>query len=194
MQALGIPFAALVSVIFGLMFISFPVGAYVVFNSSIQTEINFDYPIKSSDFFSGVSFDIPFEFELGDGFIVLWSTFLVIFTIAMFGSKTNFLSSLFPMMNEGKQESKSNYLVIAIKWFAILILISSVIDFIQEGIGIKTEPSEPSNELIQFFNVTLAPITEEIGFRILLIGIPLFAMYAQKSSLRLFFNSLWHPN
>ncbi len=194
MQALGIPLAALFSVIFGLMIISFPVGAYVVFNSSIETEINFDYPIKVSDFFSVDSINTPFEFELGDGFIVLWSIFIIIFTVAMFGPKTSFLSSLFPMMAESKQESKPNYLVTAIKWFAIIILISALIDFIQESMGIQTQPPEPPDALIQFFNVSLSPITEEIGFRVILIGIPLYAMFAQKSSFRLFLNSLWHPS
>jgi len=36
MKSLGIPFSALVSVIFGLMILSFPLGAYVVFNSNIE--------------------------------------------------------------------------------------------------------------------------------------------------------------
>ena len=51
-QALGIPFAALVSVIFGLMIFSFPVGAYVFFNSDLETDIHFDYPVNPFNFIS----------------------------------------------------------------------------------------------------------------------------------------------
>jgi len=195
LQGLGIPFAALISVIFGLMILSFPVGTYVFFNSTIESDINFDYPLNEIDFFSKENaFRLPIDLELGDAFIVIWSVFVVLFTIAMFGPKTNFLRSIVPVMMEGKGESKSNYLVAAIKWFCILIVVSSIIVFVQDSFGIKTVAPESPNVLIQFFNVTLAPITEEIGFRVLLIGIPLYVMYTQKNSIRMFFKSLWHPS
>lgn len=194
MQALGIPFSALVSVIFGLMILSFPIGAYVVFNSSIETEISFDYPINRFDFFPAeIGYEIPIEFELGDLFIVIWGTFVILFTIAMFGPKANFLKVLSPIMTEGKYTGGTNYLVEIIKWFAILIVVSGIISIAQESIGITTEPPESSNLLIQFFDVSVAPISEEIGFRVMLIGIPLFAIYYHKASIRLFFKSLWHP-
>ena len=39
LQLLGIPYGALISVIFGLMVFSFPIGAYLVFNSEIGGDI-----------------------------------------------------------------------------------------------------------------------------------------------------------
>ena len=86
MQALGIPFSAVVSVICGLMILSFPIGAYVVFNSDIGDGVGFDFPIEGFDFFAaGIGFEIPIQFELGDVFIGLWCVFIIIFSIAMFG-------------------------------------------------------------------------------------------------------------
>jgi len=194
MQALGIPFSALVSVICGLMILSFPLGAYVVFNSNLEDSVGYDFPLSDFDFFpTGIGFEIPIEFELGDVFVVLWCMFIIIFSIAVLGPKRNFLKALSPIMSEGKYESKSNYLVSVIKWFSILIVISVIIDFAQNSIGISTEPPETSDVLIQFFNVTAAPISEEIGFRVMLIGIPLFLMYSHRTSIKLFFKSLWNP-
>jgi len=194
MKSLGIPFSALVSVIFGLMILSFPLGAYVVFNSNIEDGVRFDFPINGFDFFpAGIGFEIPIQFELGDVFIGLWCVFVILFSIAMFGPKTNFLKALSSIMSEGKYESKSNYLVSVIKWFAILIVVSGIIDFIQESVGITTQPPQQSDSLIQFFEITAAPISEEIGFRVMLIGIPLFAIYSHRASMILFFKSLWHP-
>ena len=194
MQALGIPFSALVSVICGLMILSFPLGAYVVFNSNLEDSVGYDFPLSDFDFFpAGIGFEIPIEFELGDVFVVLWCMFIIIFSIAVLGPKRNFLKALSPIMSEGKYESKSNYLVSVIKWFSILIVISVIIDFTQNSIGISTEPPETSDVLIQFFNVTAAPISEEIGFRVMLIGIPLFLMYSHRTSIKLFFKSLWNP-
>lgn len=195
MQALGIPFSALVSVIFGLMILSFPIGAYVVFNSNIGNGVGFDFPIDGFDFFpAGIGIEIPIQFELGDVFIGLWCVFIIIFSIAMLGPKINILKSLSPIMSEGKYDSSTNYLVSVIKWFAILIVISGVIEFVQASVGITIEPPEQSDVLIQFFGATAAPITEEIGFRVMLIGIPLYFMYSQKTSIKLFFKSLWHPS
>lgn len=195
MQALGIPFSALVSVIFGLMIIAFPLGAYVVFNSNLEDSVSYDFPLSDFDFFlAGLGFEIPIEFELGDVFIGFWCLFLIIFTISVLGPKTNFLKALSPIMSEGKYESQSNYLVSVIKWFAILIVISMVIDFVQNSLGISTDPPDQPDALIQFFNITVAPITEELGFRVMLIGIPLFMMYSYRSSIKLFFKSLWNPS
>jgi membrane protease YdiL (CAAX protease family) len=80
-----------------------------------------------------------------------------------------------------------------IKWFSILVLISTLITFIQENFGIITEPPNIENDLILFLQISIAPITEEIGFRVILIGIPLFLIYSHKSSLKFFFKSLWSP-
>ncbi len=194
MQALGIPFSALASVIFGLMMLSFPLGAYVVFNSNIEDSVSYDFPLSGFDFFpAGIGFEIPIEFELGDVFIGLWCVYIIIFSIAVLGPKTNFQKALAPIMSEGKYESKSNYLVSVIKWFTILIVISVIIDFLQNSIGVSTEPPVPSDVLIQFFNVTAAPIIEEVGFRVMLIGIPLFLIYSSRTSIKLFFKSLWNP-
>ena len=95
-------------------------------------------------------------------------------------------------MNEGKTKS-SNYMISMIKWFTVLVLISAIINAIQESVGITTEPPVAENDLILFFDVTKAPILEEIGFRVLLIGLPLYAIYSHKSNVKHFFKSLWHP-
>ena len=83
LQVLGIPHGALISVIFCMMVLSFPVGAYVVFNSEIGGDITYEYPMDTLDLFlAGIGFGVPVEFELGDGFIVIWSTFLILFSFA----------------------------------------------------------------------------------------------------------------
>jgi len=79
------------------------------------------------------------------------------------------------------------------KWLSILILISLLINFIQEGLGIVTVPPLGDNDLIQFFYITLAPLIEEFGFRLILIGIPLFALYSSSSSPKYFLRCLWRP-
>jgi hypothetical protein len=193
-QALGIPFTALLSVIFGLLLVSFPIGLFVVFESEIGGDINYEYPFTHLDIFDGTEmYQAQIDVSIGDMFVLLWTFYLVIFVIAVLGPKHGFLKSLSSIISFGKFDSKSNYLFEVTMWFSILIFISALINFIQEGFGIVTIPPPTDNDLIQFFYVSLAPLIEEFGFRIILIGIPIFAIYSQKSSLRYFITCLWNP-
>ena len=185
LQAIGIPHSALLSVIFGMMVLSFPLGAYVMFQSELGGDINFEFPINL--------FDI-FEIEIGDAFVILWVIYIIIFTIAMSGPKQDFIKTMSSLLSDGKLTRHTNYMVAVTKWFSILILVSAIINFIQEGFGISTIPPPVENDLIQFFYVSLAPITEEIGFRVLLIGLPLLAFYSHKVSVKHFFKGLWSPS
>ena len=196
LQVLGIPHGALISVIFCMMVLSFPVGAYVVFNSEIGGDITYEYPMDTLDLFlAGIGFGVPVEFELGDGFIVLWCLFLILFAVAIFGPKKNFVNVLQSIISAGKyHQLQDSYIITAIKWFSILVVVSGVIISVQEFFGISVEKIEAPNQLVQFFQLLLAPLIEEIGFRVILIGLPLFALYSYKSSLRLFVKSLWRPS
>jgi hypothetical protein len=195
LQGIGIPHSALMSVVFGMMFLSFPLGVFVMFHSDIGGDISHEFPLSEFDIFlGGIGISVPLDVQIGDAFIVIWVIFVILFTIAMMGPKEGFLKTLSSLLSHGKMQTKSNYMVAVTKWFSILILISAIINFIQEGFGVSTIPPTIDNDMIQFFYVSLAPLTEEIGFRVLLIGLPLFIFYSHKRSVEHFFKSLWSPS
>ncbi len=170
-------------------------GIYIVFESNIGDDINFEYPLTYLAIFEGTEFyQAPLDVTIGDAFVVLWIFYATLFTIAILGPKHGFLKSLSPIISFGKFNTTTNYMIGITKWFSILILISAVINYVQEAFGIVTVPPLDDNNLIQFFYVTLAPLIEEFGFRLILIGIPLFALYSHKSSPRYFIKCLWNPN
>lgn len=194
LQSIGIPHSALLSVIFGMMVLAFPLGAYVMFQSNLGDDISFEYPLSELNLFSGLSFLVPFNLSIGDAFIGLWVLYSILFVIAMMGPKEGFLKTLSSFLSHGKLDTKSNYLVSITKWFSILILVSALITLIQEGFGVHTTPPDSDNDLVQFFYVSLAPLVEEIGFRVILIGLPLYAFYSNRMSIKHFFKSLWSPD
>ena len=194
LHGIGIPLSALISIIFGMMILSFPLGTYAVFNSNIGDDIDYNFPQDQFDIFiAGLHLGIPIEFEIGDIFIVFWSIFLIFFVITFLGPKNNFLKSIMHLLNKEKDDPDGNYLVNIIKWFSIIVVISAIINFIQESFGIITSPPASMNDLTMFLAITISPITEELGFRVMLIGIPLFLIFTHKSSLKFFFSALWHP-
>lgn len=193
-RVLSIPYSAFVSVVFGIMAISFPVGAYLVYNSEIGNSINFQYPLKGFNFFvAGIGYKAPISFQLGDAFIIAWSAYVILFSVSYAGPVTSFTRNLAGIMSEGLRGFKENGLVSAISWFSVIILASVILDFVQSSFGVKIEPPQFQNGLIQFFQISVAPLTEEIGFRALLIGVPLFLLFSHRASLKLFFKSLWRP-
>jgi len=195
LHAVGIPFSALTSVIFGLMIVSFPLGAYAIFNSDIGDDIDYSFPLEKFDIFiAGVNIQLPMEYEIGDVFVIFWAIFIILFVITFLGPKKNFIKTIGDVLSNEKNSLNDNYMLNIIKWFSILVLISAVITIIQKNFGIITEPPDTANDLILFLQISAAPITEEIGFRLVLIGIPLFLIYSHKSSIKFFFKSLWTPH
>lgn len=193
-QSIGIPFTALLSVVFGLLLVSFPIGIYVIFETNVGGDINFEYPLTHLGIFDGTDFyQFPLDVSIGDAFVVLWMFYLVFFVIAILGSRHNFFKTLSPIISFGKYDTRANYMIGITKWFSILILISILINYVQEGIGLEIVPPVADNNLIQFFYVSLAPLIEEFGFRLILIGVPLFALYSVKPSLKYFVKCLWSP-
>ncbi len=194
LHGVGIPFSALTSVIFGLMIVSFPLGAYAVFNSDVGDDIDYSFPLEKFDIFiAGLNIQLPMEYEIGDVFVIFWAIFIILFVITFLGPKKNFIKTIGDILSNEKNSLNDNYMLNIIKWFSILVLISAVITIIQENFGIITEPPDTANDLILFLQISVAPITEEIGFRLVLIGIPLFLIYSHKSSIKFFFKSLWTP-
>jgi len=194
LQVLGIPFTASLSVLFGLLLVSFPMGLYVVFETEIGGDINYEFPLTYLDIFDGTELhQSSSDVSIGDAFVVLWVFYLAVFVIATLGPKSGFLKTLSSVISFGKYDARLSYMIGVTKWFSILILISALINFIQEGFGVEIIPPQTENDLIQFFYVSLAPLIEEFVFRLILIGIPLFALYSNTSSVRHFIRCLWTP-
>ena len=193
-KTLFIPYSGLLSVIFGVMILSFPIGLYVMYNSDIGKEINYQYPINGLDLFvGGIGYKVPFSFEMGDAFVISWAIFLILFTISYFGPEDSLLKTLSNTMSRGWQSFRGNAMANMMAWFSILILFSVIIDSVQQMFGIKIDFPTSTNDLIRFFQLGISPLTEETGFRVLLIGVPLFLMYSQSASWKTFFKSLWRP-
>jgi hypothetical protein len=176
------------------MLFSFPIGVYLFFNSQLGQSIDYHYPLSELEFVKRFGLKSLASIEIGNLFVIVWAFFLILFTIAVFGPKKSFLKVLSPIMAGSYESQDDNYLVHAIKWFSIIIILSEAIDIIQQFVGIKTVLPPIENDLLQLLSVTFAPVIEEIGFRVILVGIPLFLLYSHRASAKHFFKSLWNPS
>ncbi|HJW20253.1 MAG TPA: CPBP family intramembrane glutamic endopeptidase [Candidatus Nitrosotalea sp.] len=194
-KALLIPYSGLLSVVFGVMILSIPIGLYVMYNSDVGKELNYQYPINGLDMFLGdIGYKVPISFEMGDAFVVTWTIFLILFTISYFGPENSLLKTLSNMMSREVKRFQGNAMVNMMAWFSILILFSVTIDAVQQSFGVTIESPASSNDLVRFFQLGISPLTEETGFRVLLIGVPLFLMYSPSASWKTLIKSLWRPS
>jgi hypothetical protein len=176
------------------MIFSFPIGAYIFFNSQIGKSIDYGFPLSELEVVQEIGLGVPSWIGIGDLFAVMWVFFLIIFTIAVLGPKKSLVKALAPVMSGTHEVQEGNYLVDAIRWFCVIIVLSEAINLVQQGFGVVITPPVFENDLVQFLGVSIAPIIEEAGFRVILIGIPLFLFYSHRLSGRLFLKSLWNPS
>lgn len=179
---------------FGLLVFSFPIGAYLFFSSDLGGDIDHRYPLGEFEFVKSLGWQWAYQIEIGHVFAATWAFFVIMFAVAALGPNRSFLRVLSPIMAGTTQSQDGNYLVHAIRWFSIIIILSLIIDGVQQLFGITTAPPEFGNDLTQLLSVSFAPIIEEVGFRIILVGVPVFLLYSRKASARLFARSLWSPS
>ena len=178
------------------MIVSFPVGAFVVFDSEIGGDINHQLPITHLEIFSGGGIHYaPIDITIGDVFALFWAIYLALFTIAILGPNRGFMVELSHVIASGRYRMSKNinYMAGITSWFSILVVVSVIVTWTQDAVGIPTIPPPITNDLVQFFMISIAPLLEETGFRLILVGIPLFLLYSNRSSLRHFLSCLWRP-
>ena len=207
-RALAVPHSAMVSVIFGMMALSFPLGAYVVFSAAAPGGgmVDHGYPLGSLGLFvAGLGIKVPADgLRLGDAFTALWCAYAAVFAVAALGPCRGLYAELSSAMGHGGRGGSGggraaappyeNYMHAAVRWFAVLVLASAAAALLLAHAGVPTDPPPADDELLRFFEVAKAPLVEEIGFRVALVGVPLFLACSGEASARLLARALWHPH
>ena len=87
---------------------------------------------------------------------------------------------------------RNNYLAVTISWFSGYFVLSILIDVIQQLFGFKLGNPLTANPLLSFFYLSAAPLNEEVLFRVILLGIPLYLLFIPFGK-GLFLSTLAHP-
>ncbi len=179
--------AALTALITALMFISYPLGAYLVFHTSMGS--GYREPVDEFYMLMPLPVQVQVNISVGDLFILLWCTYLLLFTILLL-SPRNILSSIVRLASNSTA-ARGNGLIITIAWFSIFVASSTAIDIVQSMFGIEMGSLEYDDRLRHFVDATITPLREELGFRLVLIGVPAYLFLARQGSTLL--SVLWRP-
>ena len=162
------------------MLLSFPIGLYLLNNYNYEDIL--DTSIKSIEYIIKIPYFNTFiTINFFSSFILFWSLSLIIFII---GSVMSFKKNTL-VINRNNNSSHVNMILLTIQWFTIIVFLSMLISFLQSKIGINVYPPI-FDTMINFFHITKAPIIEELGFRSLLIGLPIFLINSKPDLIYLF--------
>lgn len=124
-------------------------------------------------FFVGLPYGIPIEMNAGFGFTLFWGIYLVAFATS-YVSGEKFHKLLRRQGNYTYRDFGRNFLFAMPIITSLLCTALVTIVLLQVTFGISSGPtmvSREPNELIMFFYLTIAPVTEEAGFRLIPIGL-----------------------
>lgn len=181
------------------MVLSFPLGTYTVFfthlsNSTASTK---GYPFL---WIGPVAVVLPIPVTFGAAFLSVSVIYAGMFVLAAKQGKS-IPSAIKSGLKNGYQDLLSNRAILTLVSIGFLVFTAAVIDEIVAAFGPPIgNPFTGGDDLLTFVQLTLAPLREEFGFRVLIIGVlaaivtlPRPGLPAKKT-LESVLRTLWRPS
>ncbi|MHB1908275.1 MAG: hypothetical protein ACYCQJ_05305 [Nitrososphaerales archaeon] len=138
--------------------------------------------------------EIPVNFTFGQLFLALWTIYLLLFAVALNGPFRNVISSFKDASRKGVNELFSNTAFALFAIFPVVLWGSVILVELQQSTGIPTGNLPPTDPLLQFLELSIAPLREEIGFRVIPIGLVAFLILISRNRIKDGVMALWHPS
>jgi hypothetical protein len=141
-----------------------------------------------------LGFVSPINANLGELFIAVWTIYLLLFASAINGPFRSVIGSLKDTAAKGLDGILSNSAMATFMVFPVAFWGSELLALLQQSAGIPTGSLPPTDPLLEFVELSLAPLREEIGFRVIPIGIVAMLLLLSRSRVKDAVLSLWHPS
>ncbi len=187
-------FAAACLIMITTMFFSFVLGGYTVFNTELGNREVANPITLFPIFIFGVPLPIFSSASLGDIFAGVWSIFIMIFAIAINGPKRSILGVLRGVRKINNFPFYDNNAFTVVTYFSIMIMVFSIMEFLLSQVGIPTGVPPENTPIRSFTMLSIAPIVEELGFRVTLIGGVAFFVLLGRSNRSSSLKALWRPS
>jgi hypothetical protein len=174
-----------------LTFLSIPAGVYAVFSGHLSK--TYDYTALLTPYFwiGPAVTSVPFQLSVGAWFLILTAIYVAFFAIAL-KQKQGPLQATSAAFKEGLGAIMSSPFVVVMVSIGFLTFTASIADDLisSAGVPIGGLSGDPLALIIGF---TAAPLVEELGFRVLIIGVVALIL-SMRRPLREVLGSLWRPS
>lgn len=168
-SALAAFFLALLSLTALLVVLSFPVGIYTVFftHLSNSTANTLGYPFL---WFGPIAVLVPIPVMYGVAFIAVIIIYVAMFVLTIFQGRS-LPSAVALGLRNGYREFLTNRALLTLVAIGFLVFTAGLIDWAVSAFGAPIGNPFSGDDLHTFVGLALAPLREELGFRVLLIGV-----------------------
>jgi hypothetical protein len=166
---------AVIAFTIAMMVVSFPVGLYTVFGTSLSSSVNATTPFYAFTYdLSFATVKVPVSGNLGAVFVV----FLIIyggFLLLAARQGPGLSKALRAATRSGYEALFTNPLSATTVLLGAISLVTLVVDTVQSGAGISTG-SLSGDAFSLLVDFTIAPLLEESTFRLIMIGVPVLIL------------------
>jgi hypothetical protein len=139
------------------------------------------------------TFPVYFNFTYGQLFLGLWTVYLIMFGMALNGPFRSLYSAVKESVKIGVGAIFDNSLLATMAIFTLVLWGEYIAIIGQSAAGVATGSLPVTDGLVTFIGLTIAPLREEIGFRVIPIGVAAFILLLSRRKVRDAILSLWHP-
>ncbi len=134
------------------------------------------------------------NFDLGSLFIFLWTVYVILFAMAINGPVKSAIRALKDTWALGLSGVFENSILATASVFPLVLWSSVLLALLQQSVGVSTGSLPSTDPLLLFAELSIAPIREEIGFRVIPIGVGAMVILLARQRFRDALLSLWHPS
>ncbi len=176
-----------------LVILSFPIGVYTVYftplsNSTTASSLGTPYL-----WLGPVAFLLPFQVSIGGAFLAVTAVYVAMFVLALRQGR-GVLATIAAALRNGVGEFFANRGFVTLIGIGFLVYTASLVIDLTSAFGAPVgNPFTGLDPLRTFIGFTLAPLREEFGFRVLIIGAVAFVVSFWRSK-GVAVRSLWRPS
>lgn len=189
----------MVALTLAMMAISFPIGTYAVFftHLSNSTASSQGYPFL---WIGPLALVLPFEVSYGGAFLAVTAVYVAMFVLAATQGRS-LAAAAKSGLGKGYREFFSNRAFLTVVAIGFLVYTAGMIDALVQATGASVgNPFTGTDDLKYFLELTLAPLREEFGFRVLIIGLAALAVspprpgLPSRQAVATALKTLWRPS
>jgi len=179
-----------------MMLVSFPAGLYTVFGTHLSNNYTASTPVLGINYdFEFATLQVPVAGSFGELFVVVSAIYLGFLLLAA-SQGAGLLKALRASVSSGYGALFTNPLAATMVLLGATSLVTVVVDTLQTDAGVSTG-SLSGDPFFLLMNYTLAPLTEETTFRVIMIGVPVMflslVMFRDFSPVKIA-RALWRPS
>ena len=176
-----------------LVVLSFPAGLYAVFSGALSTQVTSSTFVVPALFIGPVLAPFPAAVSIGELFIFLTAVYALLFLFGL-SQPTGPAKAVREAFRSGVGAlTKSPFIVILVS-IGFLNFSAVIVSALAEtAAGPVGNPFSSIDPVIEFGSLAIAPLREEVGFRLVLIG-AIALILSMGMPLRRALKSLWRPS